>query len=327
MNTYGVVVAVVLSVSSTCNVCANPMSSSKTFPQSLPVDLTELESRYAALSGLATGSKAAQDCQKKWVNKLGLPLEVTTKKTGIKLRLIPPGKVSLGSPLGEHGRSPREIQNQASLSQPFYCGKFEVTQRQWKLVMGNNPSLFKNSGYSAPVENISWDECQNFLDELCKLEGVPQGTYQLLTAQQWEYACRAGTNTPFCYGNKLGSNMANVEGVSPYNAPPGVDRQKTIKVGSFKFNAWGLYDMHGNVWEWCVDHYGDCPKVERDKKEWEKAGCREYRGGSWNFSAKYARSASRQGFTPSSSDDDLGLRIMRKIPSQRKQRLALSKVK
>jgi formylglycine-generating enzyme required for sulfatase activity len=203
-----------------------------------------------------------------------------------------------------------------TLTRAFYCGKFEVTQRQWEAVMGSNPSYFQNAGPDAPVETVSWDGCQVFLKKLCEMEGVPEGTYRLLTEAEWEYACRAGTQTPFCYGTDLDSSMANFNGKYPYGAgAEGVYRGMTTPVGSFQPNAWGLYDMHGNVWEWCQDWWGPYPsKPVTDPLGPASGVSRVLRGGSWRSDARNCRCANRSGFRRDDRYDGLGLRLARTTP-------------
>jgi len=221
----------------------------------LPQDLVGVTGvQYASLDSLAPGSREAQERQRQAALQLELPLEVKTRKTGIAFRLVPTGTFTMGSPANEAGRDDDETQHQVTLSEPFYCGKFEVTRGQWEQVMGSNPSQPQNAGTDAPVELVSWDDCQAFVKRLCQIEGVVDGTYRLLTEAEWEYACRAGTTTAFCYGNDLDSSMANFDGDYPYGTGrKGEKRAATVRVGSFRPNAWGLYDMHGNVCEWCQD--------------------------------------------------------------------------
>jgi formylglycine-generating enzyme required for sulfatase activity len=168
--------------------------------------------------------------------------------------------------------------------------------------MGANPSYFKKSGPDAPVERVSWNDSREFLKRLCLLEGVPLGTYRLPTEKEWEYACRAGSDSEFCYGARLDSAMANFDGNYPYNASAGISRDKTVPVGSFKANQWGLYDTHGNVWEWCLDSAG---KNSREKS---------IRGGCWNIGADECRASSRAKYYPEFRFAILGLRIIREIP-------------
>jgi formylglycine-generating enzyme required for sulfatase activity len=277
----------------------------------LPDDL--VDTLYPSLEGLAPGSAEAQDRQRQAAQELGLPVEVRTRNTGIVLRLIPAGTFTMGSPESEAGRGEDEgPQHEVTLTQAFYCGKFEVTQGQWEQVCGSNPSYFQNAGLDAPVEQVSWDDCRVFLKKLCEVEGVPEGTYRLLTEAEWEYACRAGTQTPFCYGTDLDSSMANFNGEYPYGArAEGVSRGMTTPVGSFHPNAWGLYDMHGNAWEWCQDWWGPYPSEPLTDPLGPASGdYRVLRGGGWDYDARGCRSAIRNGYTP---DNRLlqGLRLAR----------------
>jgi formylglycine-generating enzyme required for sulfatase activity len=282
----------------------------------LPSDLKKATgASYASISGLSTGSRKALNQQNKWVRMTGLPLEVEAEKTGIRLRLIPSGTFKMGSRWGsEAGRDINETQHQVTLTKPFYCGKFEITQGQWKRVTGSNPSNFESSGNAAPVERVTWRDCQDFLDKLCDLEGVPRGTYRLLTEAEWEYACRAGTRTAFCYGNNLDSRQANFNGNFPYGeASKGVHRKKTVKVGSFAPNAFGLYDMHGNVREWCNDWFENYRGSETDPIGASKGSEKIIRGGSWDDEACSCRSAARGKGNILQRSFNCGLRIARKL--------------
>ena len=153
----------------------------------------------------------------------------------------------MGSPPGESGRFDDETQHRVTLTEGFWMAKTEVTQKQWKSVMGNNPSHFQ--GDNLPVECVSWDDCVEF----CRKAGHG---LQLPTEAQWEYACRAGSETPYFWGNALNGDRANCNGNYPCGTTvKGPYKEKTTPVGSYQANAWGLYDMHGNVREWCADWY------------------------------------------------------------------------
>ncbi len=183
-------------------------------------------------------------------------------------------------------------------------GKYEVTQAQWQRVMGDNPSRFKKE--SNPVESVSWVDCQRFLEKLNSMERG--GVFRLPTEVEWEYACRAGTTTVFHYGDHLDATMANFNGERPYGLKTkGSYRRKTVPTGSFKPNAWGLYDMHGNVWEWCVDAY-------RDDSEPPDAPApdprRILRGGSWYSGGQNCRAAYRSWDEPSDRYSNNGLRVV-----------------
>ena len=269
-------------------------------------DLVEVpEATYAPLNGLAAGSTQAQTAQQAEVKQSRLPLEVKSRVTGIAFRLVPAGSFTMGNPSASY--SSGDEQHPVTLSQPFYCGKFEITQRQWKQVSGSNPSYFINDGDAVPVERVSWEDCQVFLEELCKLEGVPKGTYRLLTEAEWEYACRAGTT---------GSYAQDV--TSNYSGPDEMGWIKGEKspypVGQKKANAWGLYDMHGNVSEWCGDWNGDYPKERVINPSGAPSGqWRGCRGGSYEYGSD--RSAGKRYFyMPTTLRDNIGFRIMRVVP-------------
>jgi formylglycine-generating enzyme required for sulfatase activity len=218
----------------------------------------------------------------------------TSPILGAKFALIPSGTYTMGSPPGEPGRDDDEgPQRQVTISQPFYMQTTEVTQEQWKRVVKNNPSYFKNCGDDCPVEQVSWSEVQDFIRRLNSMEGTNQ--YRLPTEAQWEYAARAGTTTPFNAGNCLATDQANYDGNNPLSGcARGEYRQKTIRVGSFAPNAWGLYDMHGNVWEWVLDWYGVYPSGRVTDPEGPSSGFYHVaRGGSWGYCAMHCRSASR----------------------------------
>lgn len=279
---------------------------------SLPDDLVDVQ--YPSVEHLAPGSQEAQDRQRQAVQELGLPLEVRTRKTGIVLRLVPAGTFVMGSPTSEPFRFVGEVQHEVTLSKAFYCGKYEVTQAQWQQVMGSNPSYFQNAGANAPAEQVSWDDCQVFTKNLCLIEGVPEGTYRFLTEEEWEYAARAGTQTVFCYGDDLDATMANFNGNYPYgNGSKGPNRQTTIPVGSFLPNAWGLYDMHGNVSEWCQDRR----PLSKTYPPPELPGVSEFaifRGGAWSNMGRPCRSASALVLLHTDRENMVGLRIARTTP-------------
>ncbi len=286
----------------------------------LPSDLKEVvNASYPFIYGLASGSSQAQSEQKSAVAETGLSVEVETAKYGIKMRLIPSGSFMMGSPSSEDKRDKDEVLHRVTISKPFYIGMYEVTQKQWEEVMGNNPSKFKNAGSNAPVEQVSWEDCQMFLNKLCDRLGVPRGTYRLPTEAQWEYACRAGTSTPFYFGSSFDSSMANFDGHFPYGgASMRIYREKTLPVGSFKPNAFGLYDTAGNVWEWCNDWYGDYSSGSQTDPAGLGSGSDHVeRGGGWNGNARGCRSADRVRSVASFRLCNLGFRLLRTIPDKK----------
>jgi len=214
---------------------------------------------------------------------------------------IPGGSFMMGSPSTETGRSNDEgPQHNVNIS-PFFMGKYEVTQKQYQAVMGNNPSNFK--GAKHPVEQVTWDEAVEFCRKLTQKTGK---SYRLPSEAEWEYACRARTTTPFYFGDTITPDLVNYNGNYPYgSAPKGLYREQTTDVGIFPPNAFGLYDMHGNVWEWCSDKWHDNYNgAPTDGSSWETGtdNNRVLRGGSWGSNAVVCRGANRCG-------DSAGLRL------------------
>ena len=208
---------------------------------------------------------------------------------GVKMEfvLIPAGKFTMGSPETEKDRIDWETHHEVTINQPFYMGKYDVTQEQYEAVVGNNPSLFK--GPKNPVENVSWDDAQEFCAKLSKKTG---NAARLPTEAEWEYACRAGTTTRFYSGDADSA----LDGVAWYT---GNSNQTTHTVGMKQANAWGLYDMHGNVWEWCEDWYGEyAPGAAKDPKGPTTGTLRVLRGGSWGCTSSNCRSANRHWNIP-----------------------------
>jgi formylglycine-generating enzyme required for sulfatase activity len=196
--------------------------------------------------------------------------------------LVPAGELMMGSPQGEQGRENDEGLHRVTIGQPFWMGKYEVTQEQWEAVMGNNRSHFR--GAKNPVEFVSWNEIQGFLQKFNG--GRAGGGLALPTEAQWEYACRAGTSTRFCSGDEDA-------GLGAYAWHGDNSQSRTHAVGQKRANAWGLHDMHGNVWEWCASPY--VPQYDgREQKGAEAGGgFRVLRGGSWHGGPRYCRSARR----------------------------------
>ncbi|MGZ6274994.1 MAG: formylglycine-generating enzyme family protein [Syntrophales bacterium] len=234
-----------------------------------------------------------------------------TNSIRMKFVLIPAGTFTMGSPSDEPQRSNDETQHQVTISKPFYMQTTAVTQGQWQKIMGSNPSHFKNCGDDCPVERVSSSDVQDFIGKLNRQEGTDK--YRLPTEAEWEYAARAGTTTSFSTGNCLSTDRANYDGDYPLSGcPKGENRQKTVRVASFAANAWGLYDMHGNVRQWCLDWYGDYSSDSVTDPTGPSSGSyRVNRGGSWNYSSNLCRSAYRNNIRPDYMDYGLGFRLVR----------------
>lgn len=224
------------------------------------------------------------------------------------------GEFEMGSPPSEEGRKTAETQHLVTLTQGFWMGKYEVTQAQWKAIMQSNPSGF--TGDNLPVESVSWKDTEKFCSQLTKREHLagrlPEGyAYQLPTEAQWEYACRAGSKGPFAFGRSLSSLRANFNGSLPYGTEfKGPNLKKTSPVGSYRPNAWGFHDFHGNVWEWCHDWYGDYPTNSvTDPKGPSFGSSRVRRGGSWSGDGQSLRSANQRGGGASVRYNSLGFRL------------------
>jgi formylglycine-generating enzyme required for sulfatase activity len=258
-----------------------------------------------------------------------LPREVTNA-IGMRLVLILPGKFSTGSPPGEARRTDDEEQHEVEITRPFYLGAYEVTQAEYQQVHGTNPSYFSPKrgakGKAAkmntdrfPVETVSWEEATEFCRKLSDLpeEKGADHHYRLPTEAEWEYACRSGSRSvaPFHFGGSLSAKQGNIDRSHPYGgAAKGASPQRTSKVGSYEATALGLYDMHGNVGEWCQDwysssYYHNSPVM--DPQGPEEGECRVVRGGSWCNAPWLCRVASRSKASPSDRHYDLGFRVVR----------------
>jgi formylglycine-generating enzyme required for sulfatase activity/tetratricopeptide (TPR) repeat protein len=241
--------------------------------------------------------------------KKGLqPGKVIANSIGMKFAWCPPGSFLMGSPLDEEGRSGEETQHQVVLTQGFWMGVTPVTQAQWRAVMENNPSHFP--GEDAPVETVSWEECQEFCRKLSRKNGEH---YRLPTEAEWEYACRAGTTFPFSFGKVISTEVVNFDPCRPTQGRQGLPRRRTAPVGSFPANAWGLFDMHGNVFEWCQDWYltGYYTRSEaKDPRGPSNGVAHVLRGGCWDSLTRCCRAAYRHGLAPSYRGEDVGFRVI-----------------
>ena len=259
-------------------------------------------------------------------------LSLSKGQTPLDMVYIPPGSFQMGSPEDELGRIETEgPQHLVTLAQPFFMGKYPVTQAQWRSVaqlpqveceLKADPANFK--GANCPVENINWYDAVEFCQRLEKATGCP---YRLPSEAEWEYACRAGTTTPFHFGASITTDLANYRGTdlkiddtTTYSGaygdgPHGEYREETTEVGSFDVaNAFGLYDMHGNVWEWCQDPWHETYEgAPDDGLIWISSYERKdgaLRGGSWNGDPEDCRSAARGRIAPGSGSDGAGFRVV-----------------
>ena len=260
------------------------------------------------------------------------PPQQVENSIGMKLALIPAGRFMMGSPLDEQGRHDDEKQHEVQIPTAFYLGVYEVTQSQFEKVMGYNPSFFsadakakdgityehwskpgagkdkiKSLGGTGdfPVENVSWFEAIRFCEKLSALpaEVSAKRKYRLPSEAEWEYACRGGASSVFGFGNSLSSRQANMRGTEPYGAAAqGPWLARTARVGSYKPNAFGLYDMHGNVWEWCAHPY-----AKNDEAYARRGGC-------WIDPGAECRSAARRRRVPDDHRFNLGFRVVLDVP-------------
>jgi formylglycine-generating enzyme required for sulfatase activity/serine/threonine protein kinase len=256
--------------------------------------------------------------QEAWAKYLGREVEETVPLAGgveMTFVLVPPGKFRMGSPEGEEAPDKDETLHEVTLTEPFDLARTEMTQAQYEALTGENPSQFK--GADRPVEQVTWAQARDCAARLSK-QRHDGYRYRLPTEAEWEYACRGGRP---CYqpfgvgdGRALSSRAANFNGNFPYGAAEkGENRQFTCRVGSYGANALGLYDMHGNVWEWCADGYAPYPSeaVTDPRGPTEKASDRVARGGSWLDSAWSCRAARRFGVGPGQCSSNLGFRLAR----------------
>jgi formylglycine-generating enzyme required for sulfatase activity len=285
----------------------------------------------------------------------GVPSAKTLSNSiGMKLALIPAGEFQMGAADGEEkAQNEEKPKHRMRITKPFYLGTYEVTQGEFERVIGRNPSYFSTRGGGKanvsgqdtdrfPVESVSWYDAVEFCNKLSESENRPPyyrmttvgryyadgsikaadvavaggNGYRLPTEAEWEYACRAGTTTPFHFGTALNGNEANSDGNFPYGTTEkGAHLERTTTVGSFnRPNAFGLHDMHGNVWEWCWDRYGE--DYYRKSPESDPAGpslgsFRVLRGGGWYAKADYCRAAHRFWGTPVYESFDMGFRLAR----------------
>ena len=264
------------------------------------------------------------------------PTITPTKSQDDELLSISGGTFEMGSPDGEAQRENDELQHEVTIDD-FYISPYEVTQKEYQEIMGENPSQF--TGDNLPVENVTWYDALNYCNALSLQEGLEpvytideenvtwdrsKNGYRLPSEAEWEYACRATTSTPFNTENSISDQQANYYGHYPYlieenyfsqdnlETQPGEYRETTIDVGSFEPNKWDLYDMHGNVGEWCYDYYGEYDLNSTNNPIGvTSSNTKVYRGGGWNDYAKHLRSSYRASLEPTQAMSNIGFRIVR----------------
>ena len=236
---------------------------------------------------------------------LGQELKELTNSIGMKLVLIHAGSFNMGSPIGEAERGPNETLHEVTISKSYYLGAYEVTQNEYEKVMGYNPTTFKVA--NKPVAMVSWENAVSFCKKLSELpeEKVARREYQLPTDAEWEYACRASSSAAYCFGDSPKS-------LNEYAWYDEGRQSKTHPVGEKKANRWGLYDMHGNVLEWCQDCYSEGPsdfESVTDPNGPKTGSARVIRGGSFELVAAACRSASRGGLDIRMVSHCVGFRV------------------
>jgi formylglycine-generating enzyme required for sulfatase activity len=242
-------------------------------------------------------------------DQYGLWVAFTFKGVRQCFRWIKPGTFMMGSPPNEPERYEDEMLHEVVLTRGFWLGDTACTQDLWQAVMGENPSDFK--GAQRPVEQVSWEDCFKFIEKINRLK--PGLDLRFPTEAEWEYACRAGKSTPFWFGDNITPEQVNYHGEHPYaGGKKGQYRKETVEVKSLPCNGWGLYQMHGNVWEWCSDWYGKYPGGPvTDPTGPDSGEARVMRGGGWINDGGDVRSAYRPWNVPSNRGRRHGLRLAR----------------
>jgi formylglycine-generating enzyme required for sulfatase activity/cytoskeletal protein CcmA (bactofilin family) len=271
------------------------------------VNNPELLEQYSYITIVSDGSAWYKVAEFVAVPEVENPATIRNS-LGMTFQLIPAGTFVMGSPIDELGRGTDESQYTVTLTESFYMQTTEVTQGQWEMVMNDNPSNFIDCGLNCPVENISWEDAENFI---ITLNAMGEGSYTFPTEAQWEYAARSGSNKAFANADISYTDTAdpNLDIMGWYdsnsNATPHAVAQKQA-------NAWGLFDMHGNVWEWCNDWYDTYPTGSVTDPGGPSTGSyRVIRGGSWYSYARLCRSAKRSSSSPGARNNGIGLRLSR----------------
>jgi formylglycine-generating enzyme required for sulfatase activity len=264
----------------------------------------------------APATQPAENAKPGKPSKIG---DILKNSLGMKLTYIPAGDFVMGSPETEANRGDDEGQHKVVFTQPILMATTAVTQKQWRAIMGisqgeqrdeaDPSSKLRGEGDDYPIYFVSWDDAVDFCRKLSQKE---RREYRLPTEAEWEYACRAGTTTPFNTGETITSDQANYNGNFVYGiGAKGENRDQTVTVGMFKPNAWGLYSMHGNVSTWCSDWYGDYPKADVTDPQGAGSGeGRVVRGGSWFGEPTACRSAARYKKPPEGRFNFIGLRVV-----------------
>ena len=245
--------------------------------------------------------------------------KTVTNSLGMEFTLIPSGTFTMGSPRGEPYRGSSEVQHRVSITRPFYMQTTEVTLKQWQSLMGRRLLARQKGSDNMPVTQVSWFDCLKFLKCLNRLG---EGKYRLPTEAEWEYAARAGTQSAFFWGDAIdcekamyGNNSLKHNVCQLYVQSIGVGIDQPAPVKTYRPNLWGLYDMHGNVWEWCMDWYGDLGKNPvTDPNGPESGTMRIRRGGSWFKHGHACRSANRSFGHPATRYSTTGFRLVRDVP-------------
>ena len=261
------------------------------------------------------------DTNKVAVSSSQVTNNLTIDLRGVKMEFvwIPAGEFMMGSPETERDRQDNEMLHKVSISRGFWMGKYEVTQEQWEIMMGRNPGSF--NGKTRPVEKVNWDDCHEFIAKLNASQAKVKGlVFRFPTEAEWEYACRAGTTTRYYfgdseddlhyYGNYCDMSCSIEMGQRDARYDDGYSN--TAPVGSYKPNKFGLYDMLGNVWEWCEDWYAPYPAgaVTDPLQTQPTVGTRVFRGGGWSNAPGMCRSARRGQINPDMRSPDTGLRMV-----------------
>ena len=241
-------------------------------------------------------------------DEFGLWMALAYQNVRQVFRWIRPGRFMMGSPASEQGSYEDETSHEVLLSRGYWLADSACTQALWRAVAGDNPGYFQEDENN-PVEQVSWNDAQGFIQTL---KGrVPGLNARLPSEAEWEYACRAGTETPFSFGANITPVQVNYDGNYPYaGGEKGVYREKTVPAKSLPPNPWGLYEMHGNVWEWCEDWFGDYdPGPQIDPPGPATGAARVLRGGSWIDYGRRVRSANRSRGGPGDSFRSIGFRL------------------